>query len=331
MCALRSPCEHMHPALSVIFFTTVSGMGYGLLFLLGVALTIEPRLLARNEILVLLGAGIAYTAAGLLSSMLHLGQPLRAWRAFSQWRSSWLSREGVAALITFLPLGALALLVWTNAGATKLRLCAGLLAATAAATVFCTARIYTSLKTIPAWRNRLVLPGYALFALLGGAAWFAALDSICATREAFVHVDAAIVIAMLGAWAALLKYGYWQFIDAAPPAATAGSATGLGRFGTVRSVEAPHTEENYLTREMGFVVARKHSAQLRVIAVILFAVVPLIAAVLTFIEHPALSAAALLLATAAIVAGTFVERWLFFAEARHVVMLYYGRARSTAD
>ena len=37
-------------------------------------------------------------SAGLLSSVGHLGKPLRAWRAFSQWRSSWLSREGVAAL-----------------------------------------------------------------------------------------------------------------------------------------------------------------------------------------------------------------------------------------
>jgi hypothetical protein len=44
---------------------------------------------------------------GLLSSTFHLGHPERAWRAFSQWRSSWLSREGVAAVATYLPAGLL--------------------------------------------------------------------------------------------------------------------------------------------------------------------------------------------------------------------------------
>ena len=29
----------------------------------------------------------------------------------------------------------------------------------------------------------------------------------------------------------------------------------------------------------------------------------------------------------AVTAGLFVERWLFFAEAKHVVMLYYGGVR----
>ena len=36
------------------------------------------------------------------------------------------------------------------------------------------------------------------------------------------------------------------------------------------------------------------------------------------------SAGALAVAVMAHVAGMFVERWLFFAEAKHVVTLYYG-------
>ena len=48
--------------------------------------------------------------------------------------------------------------------------------------------------------------------------------------------------------------------------ATAGSATGLGRFGRVRLFAAPHTEENYLLQEMGYKVARKHALKLRRIA-----------------------------------------------------------------
>src|SRR5687768_16431581 len=92
----------MHPAFSVIFFTTASGAGFGLLFWLGL-LALAGGLPPRAAALTLLALGAALAAAGLLSSLGHLGQPRRAWRAFSQWRSSWLSREGVFALATFVP------------------------------------------------------------------------------------------------------------------------------------------------------------------------------------------------------------------------------------
>src|SRR3569833_1292825 len=95
----------MHPAFSVIFFTTASGAGYALLMLLGAfgALGVLPA----DPVLGVVGFGIGFVAvgAGLLASTFHLGHPERAWRAFSQWRSSWLSREGVLSLATFVPAG----------------------------------------------------------------------------------------------------------------------------------------------------------------------------------------------------------------------------------
>jgi DMSO reductase anchor subunit len=99
------------------------------------------------------------------------------------------------------------------------------------------------------------------------------------------------------------------------------SATGLVGMGAVRPLMPPHTEENYLQHEMGFVVARKHADKLRVIAVGLGGVIP----VLVLLVTPT-SAAALMFGAIAHVAGMFVERWLFFAEARHVVTLYYEGA-----
>jgi len=73
----------MHPAFSVIFFTTASGAGYGLLALLG--LSAASGMLASNRWLgaVSLGFALALVTAGLLSSTSHLGHPERAWRAFS--------------------------------------------------------------------------------------------------------------------------------------------------------------------------------------------------------------------------------------------------------
>src|SRR5512141_2103151 len=153
----------MHPAFSVIFFTAISGCGYGLLFLLGLALTANPQMFGRNEALLLLSTGALFAAAGLTSSLFHLGQPQRAWRALSQWRSSWLSREGVAALLGFVPILALAALLWRGPSGACVQAVGTALAVMAVVTVCCTAKIYTSLKTIRAWHNNLALPGYLLF------------------------------------------------------------------------------------------------------------------------------------------------------------------------
>jgi DMSO reductase anchor subunit len=334
----------MHPAFSVIFFTVVSGAGYGLLFALGVVMAGNPTLMRDGEALLLLAAGAVFTAAGLLSSMLHLGQPLRAWRAFSQWRSSWLSREGVASMVSFAPLIALGAALELHAGDSSVRALGALLAVCAFVTVVCTGKIYTSLKTIRAWHNGYVLPGYLLLGLLGGVALLQALFSLFApvvsnytewarvmapfANHLLVQCMSAVVICLLAIVTALWKHLYWDFIDRAALPASAESATGLGRFGAVRSVEAPHTEENYLTHEMGFVLARKHSRRLRTICLVLIGLVPLLLAPLLWwtptASEPWIVSTCSLLIAASIVAGSFVERWLFFAEAKHVVMLYYG-------
>lgn len=313
----------MHPALSVIFFTVVSGSGYGILFLLGLELAFDPWMVGRSDALIGLVTGTAFAAAGLTSSLFHLGQPQRAWRSLSQWRSSWLSREGVAALCSFVPALALAACLWRGADAGALRAFAMALATTALLTVYCTSGIYTSLKTIHAWHNGHVLPGYLLFALLGGAStlWMLnALTGDAANTSLRYALPGLVVLSALAC--ALLKHGYWRFIDITRHPATVESATGLGRFGKVRSVEWPHTEENYLTREMGFALARKHSARLRGLALIFFGAFPVMFAIVALIS-PALTMASASVAFVSALTGIFVERWLFFAEARHVVMLYY--------
>src|SRR5688500_16147430 len=95
----------MHPAVSVILFTSASGGGYFMLALLGLfgwGGTVNPDPLSGWVAFIW---SLGMIAGGLLSSTLHLGRPERAWRAFSQWRTSWLSREGVLSVFTFLPAG----------------------------------------------------------------------------------------------------------------------------------------------------------------------------------------------------------------------------------
>lgn len=307
----------MHPSLSVIFFTTASGAGYGLLALLGV---LAPfGVLPSDPLfgLVALALALGAITAGLVSSLFHLGQRQRAWRAFSQWRSSWLSREGVAAVVTYLPAGLFGS-GWVFLGTVSKA--AGLLAALGAvATVYCTSMIYRSLKPVPRWHNRWVVPNYLALALMSGTLWLVLVLQIFGPRPDLNGLAPAVI-----ALAAVLKLGYWRFVDAAPATSTAGSATGLGSFGTVRLFEAPHTSENYLLKEMGFSIARKHAARLRRIAMVLGFGLPFLLSLVPFVASGGPAIAAALLAAVLGTVGVFVERWLFFAEARHAVTLYYG-------
>ncbi|MBS0520740.1 MAG: dimethyl sulfoxide reductase anchor subunit [Proteobacteria bacterium] len=307
----------MHPSLSVIFFTTLSGAGYGLLALTGILAPLGAVPQDRRFGLAALAVALALIAAGLLSSLFHLGRPERAWRAFSQWRSSWLSREGVAAVITFVPALAFAG-VWIFGGAVSAIL--GFLAAAGAiTTVVCTGMIYRSLKPIPRWHNRWVVPNYVALAGMTGSAWLLLLARLDQVQPLLPLLALAATAA-----AAILKAAYWRSIDAPAPSPTAGSATGLGRLGTVRLFEAPHTSDNYLLKEMGFRIARKHAAKLRRIVLISGFVAPALLFCIALVTSGALAALPALVAAALMMLGVFVERWLFFAEAQHVVTLYYG-------
>jgi DMSO reductase anchor subunit len=192
----------------------------------------------------------------------------------------------------------------------------------AAATVACTGMIYASLRAIPRWTDPLVVPVYLAFAVASGGALVLAIAA-CAGIEPGVWSWAAAV-AMAGAW--LLKLAYWRRIDHAAPAATAESATGLGDIGTVRLLESPNSSANYIMREMGYVIARKHADRLRRIALVLGGVVPVAALLAGGATSGGVALVALLVAVAGSAVGVLVERWLFFAEAEHASMLYYGKS-----
>ncbi|HTT79743.1 MAG TPA: DmsC/YnfH family molybdoenzyme membrane anchor subunit [Stellaceae bacterium] len=311
----------MHPTFSVIAFTTAAGAGLALLFLVAIG---EPLALLPPSAwfgVATLGIAFVLTVGGLVASVFHLGRPERAWRAFSQWRSSWLSREGVLSVATFVPAAVFAIgwvIFGARAGGVGF---AGFLAAMlAAATVYSTGMIYASLKPIRQWHNPWTAPNYLLLALMSG---FLLLDFVLRFwRVAPVGTASLTFVAIAFAWGA--KEAYWRSIDTERAASTVASATALGRRGRVRLLEPPHTQDNYLLQEMGYRIARKHRARLRWVARATLFVLP---AVLTLVALFAARAggeiaAAVAIATAAL--GLVIERWLFFAEAQHTVMLYYG-------
>ncbi len=289
----------MHPAPSVIFFSTFSGLGFGLLIFLGLGM---PATTGFNAFIFFT---IAYLLAvgGLISSTFHLGHPERALKAFTQWRSSWLSREAWCAV------AALFLMAIYGAGLVffgQRWSIIGILGALASlGTVFTTSMIYGQLKTIPRWNSPLTPANFISLCIAGGA------------LMAGQTTAAIILLAIAGG----IQVATWLRGDTAfenNPTNMA-TATGLGSIGTVRAFEPPHTGTNYLLREFVHEIGRKHAQKLRIIAIALMAVLPIIFLLLPFNHFMAL------LAVVAHIAGVLTARWLFFAEAEHVVGLYYGK------
>ncbi|MBV1700838.1 MAG: dimethyl sulfoxide reductase anchor subunit [Hyphomicrobiales bacterium] len=309
----------MTPASSVLLLTTLTGFGYGLLAWLGLfnAAGALPRGQWFGPVVIVVALGFA--SAGLMASTLHLGRPERAWRAFSQWRSSWLSREGVAAVLTYLPACGFAALWWfwgQDAAATR---ALGLVsAAFGLVTVGCTAMIYASLIPIRQWHNRHTVPDYLVFAIFSGAVLLAVMQAAW-----FGHSGTVALVACLAALLALvLKFAYWRFIDRQAPLTTLTSATGVRQAAKMHALDQPHFSQNYILREMGFQLARKHAAKLRKWTYVLAFIAPAIFCALAAMDVAPVVFGVLALVTTG--AGLFLERWLFFAEATHTAAIYYG-------
>ncbi|MCR9109605.1 DmsC/YnfH family molybdoenzyme membrane anchor subunit [Marivita sp. XM-24bin2] len=288
----------MHPAPSIIAFSTFSGLGLGLLFWLGVDNTAPTGWVAFAFF------AIAYILAvgGLISSTFHLGRPERAVKAFTQWQTSWLSREAWSAVAALVIMGLygfflvfferqIAVLGWIGAFFSLL-------------TVYTTSMIYAQLKTVPRWNTILTSVLFVSLSIAGGA--------LISGR---VTIGLIFLLVAGGIQAIWWKTGDARFKQSGTDLK---SATGLGKIGEVRAFEPPHTGTNYLLNEMVYTVGRKHAQKLRMISFLLMLVVPVF---LLLLPYPHVFG---VLALISHIAGVLVSRWLFFAEAEHVVGLYYG-------
>ncbi len=289
----------MHPAPSVIVFTTLSGAGFGYLAFLGLGAAAGGGWAAFFQF----ALAFALAVAGLVASSFHLGRPERALLAFTQWRSSWLSREAWLSVATLTVMAIFAAgLVFFGREISLLGIVGALLAVTA---IVATAMIYTQLRTVPRWNSGLT-PAYFLAASLSGGAMLAG--------QAFPAVALLAILAavQVAAWIG----GDRRFADRGHDMRT---ATGLRHLKNMTQFESPHTGDNYLLKEFVHEVGRRHAVKLRLIAIL--AMCPLPALILLVLPG---SAIAIGLAFCIHIAGVLASRWLFFAEAEHVVRLYYG-------
>lgn len=307
----------MHPAPSLIIFTVFSGLGFGIIvwFCLGAA----PMPSWITAVLAL-----NFCITGLIASTFHLARPSRAWRALSQWRSSWLSREGVLALVTLFAFTLLNVMIYFDAATQTIRtIFSFLIALLALATVFATGMIYAQLRTVPRWHTMLTPCCFVAFSLTSGGLLVISLEAagMGMAKPLLTFVSTLLLLS----WA--LKLVWWYRADKTTLAAagsTPASAIGLTSADPVRVLDTPHHTPNYLTTEMIFQIGRKYVTLLRCAALLIGALLPLLFLVGAATTPDPIRALILFVSAMGLHwLGLFFERWLFFAESEHVVGLYY--------
>jgi DMSO reductase anchor subunit len=317
----------MKPSFSLIFFTVSSGAGLGLLALLAFA-DVLTHALPIDAVLQGIALALVLIAAGLASSVLHLANPINAWRAFSRFKTSWLSREAVFAASLFPVALMYGALVWNDAASVLIVLAAIAVVLLSWAVLVSTAMIYGSLKPIRQWHSAWTPITYLLLGHWSGAVLLLGLARIHgAPMQAF-----AWLAGILGIAAALAKIAQWRAIRAgAASAPTIERAIGVAEgvhppgmtIARARLFDVGHSHGTFLTNEFGFSFGRNNAVLLRLAALVAGFVVPF-----AWVVSGATGTAAAWLAAFVCLAGLLSERWLFFAEAQHTVRLYHGARRT---
>ncbi len=294
----------MKPAWSVMLLTTLIGAGQGL-FLVAFSLHVlkspptEFLFLSSCTTLVLL-------ALGLVASFFHLGRPERAWRAVTQWRTSWLSREVIVlpAFMGMVFLYMLSNLLWV--GAVAAFLCIALFV--------CTAMIYACLKFLQEWHSPFTLLNFVLLGMASGLTLSVPLAVVAWPQFAGPLSLGAFGLAGV-AWlvrgASLIRNARLR------PKSTAASAIGVKHPRIVQKAQG-FMGGSYNTREFF------HHRPALVVKAVRWSFLRLIFPVPAWLlGWGGGSLNAFIAAFALQFAGLLAERWYFFAEARHPQNIYY--------
>ena len=306
----------MNPAFSVVVFTTAAGAGQGLVVALAIAL-LAGAPLAPSSVRSSLLVAILLLVVGLASSFLHLGRPLRAWRAAAMWRTSWLSRE-VIVLPAFIALVALWWSAAREPGSTPTRALPLAAIAGAALLWYCTAMIYACLRFIEEWAQPLTVVNFVLLGLSSGTVLASALAALAGESRALALAAPLALVVTLVAWAS--RTAAWRRNAALRHRSTLQSATGIGSA-RLAQTSMGMSAGSFNTREFFHRASASALRRIKGIAIVLgFALPALLIAGVTVGVLPDLACVAALIVQAP---GLIADRWLFFAQAKHPQNLYY--------
>lgn len=304
----------MHPAWSLLLFTTLAGTAQGLLLALAVASWLLP--LPTGFLLGAIALAEALLTAGLLASFFHLGQKGRAWRAAAMWRTSWMSREVIILPLLMAWVALWWLAIAMDASPTVLRVLSALVVVGTFALWYCTAMIYACLRFLQEWAHPLTVVNFTLLGMSSGSVLFCALSSLAGQNDLLQSLQFWALGSTLLAW--FMRRQALRRNARLSPTSTLQSATGIQNPNLVQK-SMGMSAGSFNTREFFHGgTAQTVRRMPYVFQILLFALPLLLVAALG-----AHSAMAWILAVLLQFAGLLAERWVFFAQARHPQNLFY--------
>jgi sulfite dehydrogenase (quinone) subunit SoeC len=306
----------MHPAFSILFFTTLAGIAQGLVVLLALA-TLMRIQMTPAFVLNALALGEVLLLAGLASSFLHLGHKMRAWRAALMWRTSWMSREVIIlpAFIALVGLWWLALYLQLNAA--WVAMLPVLIVIFSFALWYCTAMIYACLRFIEEWAHALTIVNFTLIGLSSGMVLACALAAVAGQVE-FLKTFGFVTLALvLVAW-------WFRAMAVRRNAAlrhksTLQTATGINASKVVQK-SMGMSAGAFNTREFFHGASDMAVKNVRIGFQVLGFALPALCLLWGLAGGGALP---WVLAMVFQAPGLLAERWYFFAQAKHPQNLYY--------
>ncbi len=304
----------MHPAFSIICFTTLAGCAQGLVTALAVA-ALAGAAPASGFLVMALGVAEGLLLAALAASFLHLGRPERAWRAVLMWRTSWMSREVIVLPAFMAAVGAWGLMLLLGGEPGRI---VPLLALLLCALLWlCTAMIYASLRFLQEWAHPLTVVNYTLIGLSSGLVLtgaLAVLDGETAFAEALAPWAVAVTLVALGTRSLALRRN-----ARLRPRSTLQSATGVHAERLVQK-SMGLSGGSFNTREFFHHASQLVLRRIRLCMLLLGFALPAVLVLWALGGGPL---GTWVLAVPVQTLGLLAERWLFFAQARHPQNLYY--------
>ena len=321
----------MHPAFSVIFLTTLIGAGQGLFLAIYTGEVYGTLKLLPEQTHAFYTTGsiisLVFLVGGLAASFLHLGHPERAWRAASQWRTSWLSRE-----VIVLPAVIGAVFIYGLVHLFGLRLSlvgietplqndlSLLVGAGGTAVAFllylCTGMIYACIKFLKEWASPLTVINYTLLGLGSGFLLASVLASVMAPELVAFFVSWTIVLVVasfITRTASLIRNARLK------PQSNLQTAIGV-RHSRIQQRSQGLMGGSFNTREFFHGAPDWFFRSIKWVFIALVFVVPGLMLIVSLGEG-----STSLLGSAFVVQyiGLLAERWFFFAQANHPQNLYY--------
>ncbi len=313
----------MHPAFSVILFTVTSGAGYGLIALLSFFNFIHQGIFISKDLFLIFSVvSIGIFSFGLISSTFHLANPKNAWRAFMRFRTSWLAREGLLAILFYPLLLTYLYLIYQDTYINNflfMQFYSFLIFIFSVFIIFCTGMIYACLKTIPQWNTILTPINYILIGLYLG---FLLILFLLSIKSYDINNYKFSILCLISFSFIMKSIYYYKITPARHNISDATNAAIKIKNSSVRLLDVGHTGGTFLTDEFGFFAAEKKLKIIKFFSIFFGFIAPLMLISLYYLLYNDILVIFLALLVSFI--GIIAERWLFFAQAKHVVNLYHG-------